>query len=148
MTQAIIRTIIPQDYGQWQKLYIGYIQFCGRTAIDHKSITTLWQWLMQGKIFCSIAIVNHEFVGLTHSQELYSPLNGRLIGYLEDFFITESFRGTGIAEQLIENLKQQGQSKEWLFIRWKTRETNYRAQTFHNKIAKKTSWITYQLNLE
>lgn len=148
MSKALIKTITATDYEQWLALYEGYIKFCGRLVIDKKSIATLWQWLMQEKIFCSIAAIDGEFVGLTHSQELYSPLNGRLTGYLEDLFVIETYRGTGVAEQLIENLKQLGKERNWLFIRWKTKDTNYRAQTFHNKIAKKTPWITYQLNLE
>ncbi|AWM81575.1 hypothetical protein DKL61_15215 [Gammaproteobacteria bacterium ESL0073] len=148
MTNAIIRTIAPQEYEQWLTLYTGYIKFCGRRTIDYNSITTLWNWIRQEKIFCSVAIVDDEFVGLMHTQELYSPLNGRLTGYLEDFFVTEAYRGTGIAQQLIDNLKQLGKKKDWLFIRWKTKETNLRAQAFHNKIAKKTPWITYQINLE
>lgn len=148
MNNAIIRTIAPQDYEQWLTLYTGYIKFCGRNTIDFNSIAILWNWIKQEKIFCSVAIMNDELIGLMHIQELYSPLNGRLTGYLEDFFITEAYRGTGIAQQLINNLKQLGKEKNWLFIRWKTKETNLRAQAFHNKIANKTSWITYQLNLE
>lgn len=148
MNNAIIRTIAPQDYEQWLTLYTGYIKFCGRNTIDFNSIATLWSWIKQEKIFCSVAIMNGELVGLMHIQELYSPLNGRLTGYLEDFFIIEAYRGTGIAQQLINHLKQRGKEKNWLFIRWKTKQTNLRAQAFHNKIANKTSWITYQLNLE
>lgn len=148
MPNVLIRKVTPIDYEQWLTLYTGYIKFCGRTTIDEKSIATLWQWLIHEKVLCHIATINDAFVGLTHVQELYSPLNGRLTGYLEDLFVAEAYRGTGVAEQLIENLKQLGKEKDWLFIRWKTKDTNLRAQAFHNKIAKKTQWITYQLNLE
>lgn len=148
MVNAIIRTVEPQDYEQWFTLYTNYIKFCGRTTIEDDSIKTLWHWIMQKKIFCLVALIDNQFIGLTHTQELYSPLNGRLTGYLEDFFVIEDHRGLGIGQQLINNVKQLGKEKNWLFIRWKTKETNLLAQAFHNKIAKKTSWITYQLNLE
>lgn len=103
---------------------------------------------MEHKVFCLVAIVDGQFVGLAHCQQLYSPLNGKLTGYLEDLFIIEEYRGKGIAQQLIEQLKQFGKLKNWLFIRWKTRENNYRAKAFHDKIANKTTWHTYQLNLQ
>lgn len=146
MTSITVRAITSEDYQQWVKLYTGYITFC-RRAFDQQSVTNLWQWLMQHKVFCSVAIVDGQFIGLTNSQELFSPLNGKLTGYLEDLFVVEEYRGKGVADLLIEDLKRLGKDRNWLFIRWKTRENNYRAKAFHDKIAKKTIWHTYQLNL-
>lgn len=146
MTNITVRSITADDYQQWVKVYSGYITFC-RRSFEQASVNTLWQWLMEQKVFCLVAIVDGQFVGLAHSQQLYSPLNGKLTGYLEDLFVVPEYRGKGVAEQLIEQLKQLGREKNWLFIRWKTRENNYRAKAFHDKIANKTIWHTYQLNL-
>lgn len=75
------------------------------------------------------------------------PLNGKLTGYLEDLFVVEEYRGKGVADLLIEDLKRLAKDRNWLFIRWKTRENNYRAKAFHDKIARKTIWHTYQLDI-
>ena len=144
----MIRAVTIEDYEQWLALYTKYIFFCRRKMIDQQAIQILWQWIMDNKIVCKAAVVDKKLIGLIHAQELYSPLNGRLTAYLEDFFVEETFRQQGIGEKLIEALKQQGKEKKWLFIRWKTREDNYSARGFYEKIAKKTSWQTYQLNIE
>lgn len=146
MTDIVIRSITPADHEEWVKLYSGYISFC-RRAFDTDSVETLWQWLMAEKIFCLVAIANKQMVGLAHAKEQLSPLNGKVVGYLDDLFVLEHYRGKGVADRLMEHLKQLGQARHWLFIRWITRENNYRAKAFYDKIAKKTMWHTYQLSL-
>lgn len=143
-----VRAVAIEDYEQWLALYTKYIFFCRRKSIDQAAITTLWQWIMDNKIICRVAIHDNKLIGLTHVQALYSPLNGRLTASLEDLFVEETCRHQGVGEQLLDDLKQLGKAKEWLFIRWKTREDNHKAQAFYDKIAKKTAWQLYQLNIE
>lgn len=147
MINIFIRTITPDDHDQWMKLYQGYVTFCRRT-FDKVSIDTLWQWIMENKIFCLIALVDNQMVGLAHAKEQLSPLNGKVVGYLDDLFVIPPYRGKGVAYQLMVHLKLLGESKKWLFIRWITRENNYRAKAFYDKIAEKTKWHTYQLSLQ
>lgn len=148
LENTIIRTIARDDYEQWLALFTKYIFFCRRKAIDLHAIKTLWQWIMDNKVICIVAINDNRIIGLMHIQELYSPLNARLTAFLEDFFVEESCRQQGVGEKLIDGLKQLGREKKWLFIRWKTREDNHQAQAFYQKIAKKTSWQLYQLDIE
>lgn len=146
MANILVRAITAADHDQWLKLYSGYIAFCRRT-FDAASVETLWQWLMDQKIFCLVAIVDNQMVGLAHAKEQLSPLNGKKVGYLDDLFVILPYRGKGVANQLMAHLKLLAESKNWLFIRWITRENNYRAKAFYDKIAKKTIWHTYQLTL-
>lgn len=146
MANILVRAITAADHDQWLELYSGYIAFCRRT-FDAASVETLWQWLMDQKIFCLVAIVNNQMVGLAHAKEQLSPLNGKKVGYLDDLFVNLPYRGKGVANQLMAHLKLLAESKNWLFIRWITRENNYRAKAFYDKIANKTIWHTYQLTL-
>lgn len=146
MANILVRAITAADHDQWLELYSGYIAFC-RRAFDAASVETLWQWLMDQKIFCLVAIVDNQMVGLAHAKEQLSPLNGKKVGYLDDLFVILPYRGKGVANQLMAHLKLLAESKNWLFIRWITRENNYRAKAFYDKIAKKTIWHTYQLTL-
>lgn len=146
MANILVRAITAADHDEWLELYSGYIAFC-RRAFDAASVETLWQWLMDQKIFCLVAIVDNQMVGLAHAKEQLSPLNGKKVGYLDDLFVILPYRGKGVANQLMAHLKLLAESKNWLFIRWITRENNYRAKAFYDKIAKKTIWHTYQLTL-
>lgn len=146
MIDIEIRGITPADHEEWTKLYRGYISFC-RRDFDTNRVEILWQWLMAEKIFCLVAIVNKQMVGLAHAKEQLSPLNGQVVGYLDDLFVLAHYRGKGVADRLMAQVKLLGLTRQWLFIRWITRDNNYRAKAFYDKIAKKTSWHTYQLSL-
>jgi len=146
MSSIEVRAIATTDYQEWLTLYTGYISFCRRT-VDNESVEILWQWLMTQKIFCLVALVDGKMVGLAHAKEQLSPLNGKVVGYLDDLFVVADYRGKGVADQLMAHLKSLGQARKWLFIRWITRENNYRAKAFYDKIAHKTLWHTYQLTL-
>ncbi len=54
-----------------------------------------------------------EVIGLIHFRAVPRPLHGAIGGYVDDMFVAEIARGTGIAEALIEAVKGIGRERGW-----------------------------------
>ena len=55
-------------------------------------------------------------------------------------------RGTGVAEELLQEIKLYGKKYGRIIIRWITKRVNYRAQKDYDKVATKTDWKLYEMD--
>jgi GNAT superfamily N-acetyltransferase len=67
--------------------------------------------------------------------------------YLHDIFVRESARGRGHARAMIERLAAIGRERGWFKIFWMTEADNHRAQRLYDTVAKRMSYIRYDLPL-
>jgi GNAT superfamily N-acetyltransferase len=56
-------------------------------------------------------------------------------------------RGHGVGRALIEWLAERGRGEGWLRIYWQTAQDNVRAQALYDKLAERTDWLRYELDL-
>ena len=49
--------------------------------------------------------------------------------------------------RLITALAELARQRGWTLIRWLTADDNYRARGVYDRLAKRTMWITYQMDL-
>lgn len=68
--------------------------------------------------------------------------------YLEDLFVDADARGGGAARALIEHLAAMGRDAGWSRIYWHTARDNAQAQILYNKVAERTGWVRYDLDLD
>jgi len=68
--------------------------------------------------------------------------------YMEDLFVTAEARGTGAAGGLIDMLTEMGRKAGWHRIYWHTARDNVPAQILYNKLAERTGWVRYDLDLD
>lgn len=149
MSQAAsisIRPLVEQDYSQWHELYKSYIAFQQKAYKEHNK-NILWHWLINHQINALVAFDHDQLVGFAHYREMPHSLFARLVGFLDDLFVVPEYRGHQVAQQLMAGLTEIGKQQNWLFIRWFVAENNYRAKGLYDKIAKKTIWHTYQLDI-
>jgi GNAT superfamily N-acetyltransferase len=69
------------------------------------------------------------------------------VGFLDDVFVDPEFRGERVAYQLIMALAELARLRVWTLIRWLTGDDNYCARGVYDLLAKRTMWITYQMDL-
>jgi GNAT superfamily N-acetyltransferase len=86
-------------------------------------------------------------IGLAHFRAMLRPLTGSTVGFLDDLFVDPDFRGGRVADQLITALAELARQRGWTLIRWLTADDNYRARGVYDRLAKRTMWITYQMDL-
>ena len=112
-------------------------------------LNTVWSWIHdQDKAFyCVLAKENDHAIGLIHYREMPSPLRGCSVGFLDDLFVLPEHRGSGVVQKLYACLKAEAAKMDWPLVRWITQENNYRGRGVYDKVANKTSWITYQLDI-
>jgi len=139
----------PGDREAWALLYRGYAEFY-QVPMTDEILDTVWQWIHDdGNPFFGLIAKDKQgrAVGLMHCRQMPSPLRGALVGFLDDLFVLPEARGQGVVEQLYAALESLGREQGWPLIRWITAEDNDRACAVYDKLADKTHWVTYQLNL-
>ncbi|MGE3875926.1 MAG: N-acetyltransferase family protein [Parvibaculaceae bacterium] len=67
--------------------------------------------------------------------------------YLQDIFVRAEARGRGVAQAMIEHLRQLGLEAGWFKIFWMTQPDNVMAQRVYDKVAKRMDYVRYDLNV-
>lgn len=79
-----------------------------------------------------IADVNGEIVGMVLYYLTYSTWKGRMM-YLEDFVVSEKFRGKGIGKLLYDAFIQEAKDKSCLLAKWQVLDWNEPAVQFYTQ---------------
>ena len=143
-----INVIKEYHYESWFNLYLKYAEYY-KVEIPKDKFKLTWDWLkdenypLQG----IIAEADNRFVGFAHFRSIPSPLESCEIGFLDDLYVLPQYRGNKIGLSLIENVRQIGKYKKWPYINWITKDNNYKARILYDKIAKKTDWNFYELDI-
>jgi GNAT superfamily N-acetyltransferase len=88
-----------------------------------------------------VAEVDGAVVGFAHYRSHPDTFSTGRDWFLDDLFTAPSSRGTGVATELIEHLKSMTNGGT---LRWITAESNTTAQRVYDKLATKTTWVTYE----
>ena len=144
----IIRQINSKDFDKWRSAYHYYAEHY-EVSLTEEGIKTTWNWLMDDKqTLCGIVAENkNNIIGIAHYRAMPSPLRGKYIGFLDDIIIIPEKRGTGIGKQLLDKIKEIGIKEKWSIVRWITKDDNYQARTLYDKVAVKSDWNMYEMDL-
>jgi GNAT superfamily N-acetyltransferase len=128
MDKIIIAPPRPEDQADWRRLYEGYATFY-KMPMNDEIAARVWSWL-------------HDPAHVLEALVARLP-EGKLVG-LAHF---RALRGAKIADRLLEAMAALGRERGWTLIRWLTADNNYRARGVYDRLAKRTMWITYQMDL-
>jgi GNAT superfamily N-acetyltransferase len=143
-----IRRADQDDFQGWSQLYKQYLDFY-HTKLSEDQLMTLWDWFFddERKIHCFIAYLKEHPVGLVHFREFLRPIKASIGIFMDDLFVDSSCRGQGIAQKLIKSIEEFASQKNISVVRWITADTNQDAMNVYDKLASKTKWVTYDLNV-
>lgn len=79
-----------------------------------------------------VAEVDGKIIGFALYYTRYSTWKGCRL-YLEDFIVTEKFRGKGVGKQLFEKVIQQAKDADYSGMVWQVLDWNEPALNFYNK---------------
>ena len=144
----IIRQINSKDFDKWRSVYHYYAEHY-EVSLTEAGIKTTWNWLMDDKqtLRGIVAENKNNIIGIAHYRAMPSPLRGKYIGFLDDIIIIPEKRGTGIGKQLLDKIKEIGIKEKWSIVRWITKDDNYQARTLYDKVAVKSDWNMYEMDL-
>jgi GNAT superfamily N-acetyltransferase len=149
MSQLTIAPPIAKDKADWRRLYDGYATFY-KMPMNDPIVDRVWGWINDPTHNLEALVARTpggRVVGLAHFRAMPRPLTGSTVGFLDDLFVDPEFRGGRVADQLITALGELARQRGWTLIRWLTADDNYRARGVYDRFAKRTMWITYQMDL-
>ena len=146
MSNLEIFDIQQKHYEVWIELYHKYAEYY-QVDIPKDNFDLTWKWLTSENypFWGILADVDSKIVGFAHFRSLPSPLDSCEVGFLDDLFVLQEYRGKKIGYSLIEKVHHIGQNKNWPYINWITKDDNYTARTLYDKISTKTDWNFYEL---
>ena len=133
----------------WEGLYRGYAEFY-QMPMNDEILGRVWSWIFDAETrFFALAARSQDgaLAGFMHYREMLSPLRGCEVGFLDDLFVDPTARGSGVVDALFEALSSEAEARGWPVVRWITADDNYRARSVYDRLAKKTHWVTYQLDI-
>ena len=138
MSNLEICDIQQKHYEVWIELYHKYAEYY-QVDIPKDNFDLTWKWLTSENypFWGILADVDSKIVGFAHFRSLPSPLDSCEVGFLDDLFVLQEYRGKKIGYSLIEKVHQIGKSKNWPYINWITKDDNYTARTLYDKISTK-----------
>jgi GNAT superfamily N-acetyltransferase len=149
MADIVIAPPRAQDFTDWRRLFEGYATFYKMPMTDQIA-GTVWQWLLDPAHTLEALLAREgdgRVRGLAHFRAMPRPLTGSTAGFLDDLFVDPAWRGRRVADRLIAAVAALGHERGWTLIRWITADDNYRARGVYDRLAKRTLWITYQLDV-
>lgn len=144
-----IRTPTDGDFFAWLGLYEGYAQVYNVQLTDDRALL-LWSWLSDAnhEENVLVAVDNGELIGLVHFREFSRPLEADRSVAIDDLYVAEEKRSAGVAQKLIDAVVQQAKGKGLGVVQWITAADNEDAQKLYDKVADRTNWLTYEIDLK
>lgn len=148
MSDVIIRPLMADDKTDWHELFSGYCHFY-KVNFSNQLADTVWDWLMDEKtnFYGLVAVVDKKIVGFAHYRSFPNSLAGDIACFFDDLFVSMDMRSKKIGRNLMMAVKAAAKQNGWTMISWLTADDNYRARPLYDTIAKRTSWITYEMDV-
>jgi GNAT superfamily N-acetyltransferase len=148
MPELEIRAITDADRELWEPLWLGYLDFYENTLPQEVTEFT-WKRLttsddIQGLLALSSA---GKALGLVHF--LIHPSTSNIGGncYLQDLFVVPVARGRRVGRRLIAAVEQAAKEMRAALVYWQTEEFNGTARRLYERVAKRSPFIRYQIEL-
>ncbi|MGO3146775.1 MAG: GNAT family N-acetyltransferase [Leucobacter sp.] len=141
-----IRPVREADHDGWIACYTGYHAHYAQDPTA-ESLATVWKWLHDEQHEVRGLVAEHDgnIIGIAHYRTFARPLASSTGIYLDDLFTATEARGHGAASALLERLQEIARDEGASVIRWITAEDNETARSLYDRLARKTAWVTYDL---
>jgi len=140
-----VRDIHEGDEATWRRLFTDYGVFY-KTDFSDVVLDGVWHWLMDAESdLCAVVAVDGDaVVGFGHYRSVPDTFTAAHEWYLDDLYVAPESRGSGAATALIEAVAERAASDGGGKLRWITDVDNTTAQSVYDKVATRTSWVTYE----
>lgn len=149
MSEVAIRPIEERDLPRWRELFRAYGVFYATDFSDDVLDATGTRLLAAGSgVDGLVAELDGAVVGFAHYRRHPDTFSTGEDWYLDDLYTDEAARGRGVAGALIEELARRARATGPGTLRWITAADNERAQRVYDRLATRTSWVTYEMRTD
>jgi GNAT superfamily N-acetyltransferase len=142
--ETIIRPLTEGDFADWEPLWQGYLHFYREELDDEVTKTAFSRLVAQADCFGLIALQAGRPGGLVNCIMHASTWTIEPVCYLEDLFVADNARGTGLSRQLIEAAEQEAVRRGAVKLYWHTQAFNGRARSLYDQMAHLQSMVVYE----
>ena len=109
----------------------------------------LWGWNHEDghDVECHLLEADAVVVGLAHVRAFHRPLASSVGGSSMISTSTRAPRGAGGVDALLAAVPRLGAERGWTVIRWITAEDNHGARRAYDRVATRTAWVTYDMDV-
>ena len=143
----VIRRALASDRARLTPLVRAYIDFYREPQPAEKRLDTLLALLSErpeiGVQF--VAEKNGELHGFATVYLSYDTVAARRVAVMNDLFVAPDDRNVGLGRALIRECHEFARQNDCAVLQWVTAQDNAPAQALYDKLAKRTTWITYEM---
>lgn len=147
--EATFEPVSSRRFEAWRAQYLRYAAALGEHA-DETVAATVWAWLLARThgVEGILAIdEGDDLVGFAHFRPFPRTLDGNEACFIDDLWVTESHRGTGLAKSLIDQVRATARERGWAHVRWVAEAKNVRARALYERIAEDANLVTYRVGI-
>ncbi len=140
-----IRPVGEDERAAWNPLWSGYLDFY-RTALTQDVTDCTWERFHDPdeQIFALGGYVDGKLAGFAHYLFHRSTWAPKRYCYLEDLFVADSARGSGLGRALIETVYRDAEAAGASRVYWLTHSSNAQARALYDKVADNLGFIQYR----
>ena len=145
MNDVQIRPVTAVDHAAWLPLWHAYLAFY-KTELDQSVSEMTWQRMLNPNepTHASLAWQNGRAVGMVNFIYHRSNWSINNACYLQDLFVIQELRGTGLGRLLIEHVYASAKADGCDKVHWLTHETNATAIQLYERIAERGGFIQFR----
>lgn len=147
VSPAIVRPLGAADEATWRRLFAAYGRFY-ETSFSDEVLDRVWALLLaDGSGIDGLAAeVEGTVIGIAHYRSHPDTFTGGRDWFLDDLFVDPDARGSGAGTALVEAVASRArETGDAATLRWITAADNTAAQRVYDRIATRTSWVTYEI---
>jgi len=145
--EAVLRAPKADEFEMWYALYHAF-SVAVEEEVTRETGKQIWTWINDPAhpTKAIVAESDGKLVGFAHYRPFPRTLHGNEACYLDDLYVLEDRRGSGLARQLIDAVSAVAKGRGWTHVRWVTEDKNLRARAFYEKFAETMTLITYKID--
>jgi GNAT superfamily N-acetyltransferase len=148
-TEHVITRVGEADLEELLPLMRAYCDFYGVAPAD-EALLAVSRALIADPEHEGLQLIAHDMdgraVGFATVYWSWETLAAGRLGVMNDLFVAEAARGTGLAERLIAACRERCADRGAGTLAWQTAKDNHRAQAVYDRIGgRRSEWLDYSL---
>ncbi|RWK57032.1 GNAT family N-acetyltransferase [Mesorhizobium sp.] len=144
-----IRLVRPADRDAWLSLWNRYCADQG-VGIPPEISDTIWQRIENSETMTKALVAVYpggQTLALLNYIVHPHTWSDRLLCFVVDLYVDDSWRRRGIAEAMMAHLADHGRREGWLSLYWNADKSNKGARALYDKIARLSPYLSYFVDL-
>jgi len=151
-TEHLITVVAETDLEDLLPLLRGYCEFY-EVAPSDEALLAVSRALIADREHEGLQLIARQpdgtAVGFATIYWTWQTLAASRLGVMNDLFVAEAARGTGLAERLIAACRERAAEHGARELAWQTAKDNHRAQRLYDRIGgRRSEWLDYSLPVQ